>query len=84
MGLMQELGEGVAPAPIADAVSALVNLGYGQPQAAGVWGPVGSEAPHQSPQITGTRPATSSSIDGSRPVSKATRSGSSPPAATGL
>ena len=28
IGLKQELGEGVAPAPVADAVSALVNLGY--------------------------------------------------------
>ena len=28
IGLKQELGEGVAPAPVSDAVSALVNLGY--------------------------------------------------------
>src|SRR5690606_35792666 len=28
IGLKQELGEGVAPAPISDAVSALINLGY--------------------------------------------------------
>ena len=34
IGLMQELGEGVAPAPIADAVSALVNLGYSRDIAA--------------------------------------------------
>lgn len=34
MGLKQELGEGVAPAPIADAVSALANLGYSRDQAA--------------------------------------------------
>lgn len=34
IGLKQELGEGVAPAPIADAVSALVNLGYSRDQAA--------------------------------------------------
>ena len=34
LGLMQELGEGVAPAPIADAVSALVNLGYSRDVAA--------------------------------------------------
>ena len=34
LGLMQELGEGVAPAPIADAVSALVNLGYSRDIAA--------------------------------------------------
>lgn len=34
IGLMQELGEGVAPAPIADAVSALVNLGYSRDVAA--------------------------------------------------
>jgi Holliday junction DNA helicase RuvA len=33
-GLMQELGEGVAPAPVADAVSALVNLGYSRDVAA--------------------------------------------------
>ena len=34
MGLRQELGEGVAPAPVADAVSALSNLGYSRDQAA--------------------------------------------------
>ncbi|WP_182087112.1 Holliday junction branch migration protein RuvA [Aureimonas sp. ME7] len=34
-GLKRELGEGVALAPIADAVSALVNLGYSREQAAG-------------------------------------------------
>lgn len=34
MGLKQELGEGVASAPIADAVSALTNLGYSRDQAA--------------------------------------------------
>ncbi len=34
IGLKQELGEGVAPAPVADAVSALVNLGYGRDIAA--------------------------------------------------
>lgn len=34
IGLKQELGEGVAPAPIADAVSALVNLGYSRDTAA--------------------------------------------------
>jgi len=34
VGLKQELGEGVAPAPIADAVSALVNLGYSRDIAA--------------------------------------------------
>ncbi|HDZ75199.1 MAG TPA: Holliday junction branch migration protein RuvA [Aurantimonas coralicida] len=33
-GLKRELGEGVAPAPISDAVSALVNLGYARDQAA--------------------------------------------------
>ena len=33
IGLKQELGEGVAPAPVSDAVSALVNLGYQQLQA---------------------------------------------------
>ena len=32
--LKQELGEGVAPAPVADAVSALVNLGYSRDIAA--------------------------------------------------
>ncbi len=35
IGLAQELGEGVAPAPITDAVSALVNLGYSRDIAAG-------------------------------------------------
>ena len=34
MGLKRDLGEGLAPAPIADAVSALVNLGYSRDQAA--------------------------------------------------
>ncbi len=34
IGLKQELGEGVAPAPVADAVSALVNLGYSRDVAA--------------------------------------------------
>ena len=34
IGLKQELGEGVAPAPIADAVSALTNLGYSRDMAA--------------------------------------------------
>jgi Holliday junction DNA helicase RuvA len=34
IGLKQELGEGVAPAPIADAVSALTNLGYSRDTAA--------------------------------------------------
>jgi holliday junction DNA helicase RuvA len=34
IGLKQELGEGVAPAPVADAVSALVNLGYSRDTAA--------------------------------------------------
>ncbi len=34
IGLKQELGEGVAPAPVADAVSALANLGYSRDTAA--------------------------------------------------
>ena len=34
IGLSQELGEGVAPAPVADAVSALTNLGYSRDVAA--------------------------------------------------
>ena len=34
MGLKQEIGEGVATAPVADAVSALTNLGYSRDQAA--------------------------------------------------
>lgn len=34
MALKQELGEGVATAPVADAVSALTNLGYSRDQAA--------------------------------------------------
>ena len=33
-GTEQELGEGVAAAPVADAVSALSNLGYSRDQAA--------------------------------------------------
>ena len=33
IGLQQELGEGVASSNVADAVSALTNLGYGAPQA---------------------------------------------------
>jgi len=35
IGFSQQLGEGVAPAPAADAVSALVNLGYSRDIAAG-------------------------------------------------
>jgi Holliday junction DNA helicase RuvA len=34
IGLKQELGEGVAPGPVSDAVSALSNLGYSRDQAA--------------------------------------------------
>ncbi|PWL16879.1 Holliday junction branch migration protein RuvA [Falsochrobactrum shanghaiense] len=34
IGLKQELGAGAAPAPVADAVSALANLGYSRDQAA--------------------------------------------------
>jgi holliday junction DNA helicase RuvA len=34
IGLKQELGEGVAAAPVSDAVSALANLGYSRDQAA--------------------------------------------------
>ncbi len=34
LGLKQEIGEGVASAPVADAVSALTNLGYSRDQAA--------------------------------------------------
>lgn len=34
IGLKQDIGEGVAPAPVADAVSALVNLGYSRDVAA--------------------------------------------------
>lgn len=34
IGLKQEIGEGVAPVPVADAVSALTNLGYSRDQAA--------------------------------------------------
>jgi Holliday junction DNA helicase RuvA len=34
IGLKQELGEGLAPAPVADAVSALTNLGYSRDIAA--------------------------------------------------
>jgi Holliday junction DNA helicase RuvA len=34
IGLKQEIGEGVASAPVADAVSALINLGYSRDQAA--------------------------------------------------
>jgi holliday junction DNA helicase RuvA len=34
IGLKQELGEGVAPAPVMDAVSALTNLGYSRDTAA--------------------------------------------------
>jgi Holliday junction DNA helicase RuvA len=34
IGLKQELGDGVAPAPVADAVSALANLGYSRDVAA--------------------------------------------------
>lgn len=34
IALKQEIGEGVAPAPVSDAVSALTNLGYSRDQAA--------------------------------------------------
>lgn len=34
IGLKQEIGEGIAAAPVADAVSALTNLGYSRDQAA--------------------------------------------------
>ena len=34
IGLKQEIGEGVASAPVSDAVSALTNLGYSRDQAA--------------------------------------------------
>ena len=34
IGLKQEIGEGIASAPVADAVSALTNLGYSRDQAA--------------------------------------------------
>jgi holliday junction DNA helicase RuvA len=34
IGFKQDLGDGVAPAPVADAVSALTNLGYGRDMAA--------------------------------------------------
>ncbi len=34
IGMMQELGAGVAPGPVSDAVSALSNLGYSRDQAA--------------------------------------------------
>ena len=34
IGFKQELGEGAVPAPVADAVSALTNLGYSRDQAA--------------------------------------------------
>lgn len=44
MGLKQELGEGVASAPVADAVSALCNLGYSRDQAAGAVGAAVREA----------------------------------------
>lgn len=35
IGFRQELGEGAAPAPVSDAVSALANLGYSRDMAAG-------------------------------------------------
>jgi Holliday junction DNA helicase RuvA len=38
IGLRQELGEGLAPPAVTDAVSALVNLGYSRDQAAGAVG----------------------------------------------
>lgn len=44
MGLKQEIGEGVASAPVADAVSALCNLGYSRDQAAGAVGAAVREA----------------------------------------
>lgn len=44
MGLKQEIGEGVASAPVADAVSALCNLGYSRDQAANAVGAAVREA----------------------------------------
>ena len=44
IGLKQELGEGVAPAPVADAVSALSNLGYSREQAANAVAAAAKEA----------------------------------------
>ena len=44
MGLKQELGEGVAPSAVTDAVSALSNLGYSREQAANAVGAAMREA----------------------------------------
>ncbi|MEM8539462.1 MAG: Holliday junction branch migration protein RuvA [Pseudomonadota bacterium] len=44
MGLKQELGEGVAPSAVTDAVSALSNLGYSREQAANAVGAAMKEA----------------------------------------
>ncbi len=44
IGLKRDIGEGLAPAPIQDAVSALVNLGYGRDQAASAVGIAAKEA----------------------------------------
>ena len=51
-GLKRDLGEGVAPAPIADAVSALVNLGYSREQAAGAVAVAVKEAGEDAPSTT--------------------------------
>lgn len=44
MGLKQEIGEGVAPSAVTDAVSALANLGYSREQAANAVGAAMREA----------------------------------------
>lgn len=44
MGLKQDIGDGVASAPVADAVSALCNLGYSREQAASAVGAAVREA----------------------------------------
>jgi holliday junction DNA helicase RuvA len=51
-GLKRDLGEGVAPAPVADAVSALVNLGYARDQAAGAIAGALKEAGEGAPSTT--------------------------------
>ncbi len=52
MGLKQELGEGAAPAPVADAVSALANLGYSRDQAANAVAAALKQAGETAPSAT--------------------------------
>lgn len=52
IGLQQELGEGVAPSAVVDAVSALTNLGYSAQQASGAVAQAVKDAGEDAPAAT--------------------------------